>query len=150
MALWMPTLAKAAPPLQEATPTESPTPTPTFTETMAGTLEATVSPTVVGPTPPTLTPSPGFTSTATITLSPTPTETLEPLPEITLLFPVFTPTSTSTPTPEPAILEATLAAETAAQRQPLPPDVLWVGFVIVLLWLLLAGFLIAFLRHFGG
>jgi hypothetical protein len=109
----------------------------------------TTSPTLIGPTPPTLTPSPGFSATPTQTLVPTPTTTLEPLPEITLLFPIFTPTGTSTPTPEQAVLAATLAAQSAADREPLAREVQWVGFVIVLLWLLLAGFLILFIRYFG-
>jgi hypothetical protein len=109
----------------------------------------TTSPTLIGPTPPTLTPSPGFSPTPSETLVPTPTTTLEPLPEITLLFPIFTPTGTSTPTPGQAVLAATLAAQSAADREPLPQEVQWVGFVIVLLWLLLAGFLILFIRYFG-
>ena len=46
-------------------------------------------------------------------------------------------------------MEATLAAEADAQRQPLPADVVWVGFVIILLWLLLGVFLVIFLRYFG-
>jgi hypothetical protein len=169
LVLWMPTASRAAPPLQQATPSETPTltlspteipdgtpsptltpdETPSLTATPSATPLITPSPTVIGPTPPTLTPSPGFTATPTITLSPTPTDTLEPLPEITLLFPFFTPTSTWTPSPEPAALEATQSAETAAQRPPLPADLLWVGWVILLLWLLLAGFLVAFLRYFG-
>jgi hypothetical protein len=158
LACVLPAAGQAAPPLQEATPgtpTETPvgtpaeTPADTPTGTPDGTPLVTSSPTLIGPTPPTLTPSPGFSPTPTETLVPTPTTTLEPLPEITLLFPVFTPTGTSTPTPEPAVLAATQAAQAAADREPLPRQVQWVGFVIVLLWLLLAAFLILFIRYFG-
>jgi hypothetical protein len=158
LACVLPAAGQAAPPLQEATPgtpTETPlgtpaeTPEDTPTGTPDGTPLVTPSPTLSGPTPPTLTPSPGFSPTPTETLVPTPTTTLEPLPEITLLFPVFTPTGTSTPTPEPAVLAITQAAQAAADRQPFPREVQWIGFVIVLLWLLLAAFLVLFIRYFG-
>jgi hypothetical protein len=163
LACVLPAAGQAAPPLQEGTPgTPTETPLATLAETPAGTPEdtptatpdgvplvTTPSPTLSGPTPPTLTPSPGFSPTPTETLVPTPTATLEPLPEITLLFPIFTPTGTATPAPEPADLAATQAAQAAADREPLPRQVQWVGFVIVLLWLLLAAFLILFIRYYG-
>jgi hypothetical protein len=149
-------------PAQADTPTE--TGSPTFTTTASDTPEITLTVTETGsitetiantstitvtpPTPPTLTPSPGFTLTPTVTLTPTPTTTLEPLPELTLLFPVFSPTAIATPTPEPTALAATQAAETQAARNPLPREVQWVGFLVILLWLLLGGFLVAFIRYF--
>jgi hypothetical protein len=155
-------ISRAAYPAQELTPTETGTPTltatasetvdltPTVSETatITETLFAAPSGTVTPPTPPTLTPSPGFTPTPTDTLTPTPTTTLEPLPELTLLFPVFTPTATSTRTPEPTERAATQAAEARAAREPIPRDVQWVGFLVILLWLLLGGFLVAFIRYF--
>ena len=162
LALMLPLAAsQAAPPFQQVTPTETfmdtptatlegtPLLTPSLTATLSGTLLITVTPGVAGPTPPTLTPFAGLTPTPTASIVPTATDTLEPLPEITLLFPVFTPTHTATPTPEPTVLAATQAALAGENRQPLPPEVQWVGFVIILLWLLLAGFLILFIRHFG-
>lgn len=155
-------VSRAAYPAQELTPTETETltitatasetvdltPTVSETATMTETLFAAPTGTVTPPTPPTLTPSPGFTPTPTDTLTPTPTTTLEPLPEITLLFPVFSPTATATRTPEPTERAATQAAEAQAAREPLPRDVQWVGFLVILLWLLLGGFLVAFIRYF--
>ena len=159
---WPAGVNQAAYPAQELTPTETAsltltattsetvelTPTVSETATITQTLVATPTGTVTPPTPPILTPSPGFTPTLTDTLTPTPTITLEPLPELTLLFPVFSPTATATPTPEPTALAATQAAETQAARNPLPRDVQWVGFLVILLWLLLGGFLVAFIRYF--
>jgi hypothetical protein len=155
-------VSHAAPVEQELTPTETepPTITPTISDTPeltvtvteTGTFTATAGSTVTfavtPPTPPTLTPSPGFTASPTITRTPTPTTTLEPLPELTLLFPAFSPTATATSSPEPAALAETQAVETQASRNPLPREVQWVGFLVVLLWLLLGGFLVAFIRYF--
>jgi hypothetical protein len=155
-------ISRAAYPAQQLTPTETGSPTltatasetadltPTVSETatITETLFAAPTGTVTPPTPPTLTPSPGFTPTPTDTLTPTPTTTLKPLPELTLLFPVFTPTATATRTPEPTERAATQAAEAQAAREPLPRDVQWVGFLVILLWVLLGGFLVAFIRYF--
>jgi hypothetical protein len=158
LACVLPAAGQAAPPLQEATPgTPTETPFGTPAETPARYPDGYAGRHSIGdpfanldrPHPADPDALSGVQPTPTETLVPTPTTTLEPLPEITLLFPVFTPTGTSTPTPEPAVLAATQAAQAAADREPLPRQVQWVGFVIVLLWLLLAAFLILFIRYFG-
>lgn len=141
---------------QQETPTETATETFTLTpsETVDWTPTATETPALAGtftatpPTPPTLTPSPGFTATPTATLTPTPTTTLAPLPEITLLFPVFTPTVPATSSPEGAVLTAEQVVDDRSTMNQLPADVKWVGILVILIWLLLGGFLVAFIRYF--
>jgi hypothetical protein len=87
------------------------------------------------------------TETPTPTISPTETTTLIPLPSLTLLFPVHTHTSTFTPS-------------FTATSSPLPPTPTitpkpstqislndgFLGGIIILLWITLAGFLIIYLR----
>ena len=96
---------------------------------------------------PTSTPSETPTPTPTPTISPTVTTTLAPLPSLTLLFPYHSPTPTSTPTftatssPIPPS-----STPTEKPENSIPLRMSFLGGIIILLWITLAGFLFAYLR----
>jgi hypothetical protein len=94
---------------------------------------------------PTNTPVPTPTPTVTYTASPTPTETLEPLPEITLQFPTPTRTPRPTRTPSPTPTQELTWLEELDENIPL--GLKWIGGLIVVIWILLAGFLTAYIRR---
>jgi hypothetical protein len=127
------------------------TPTPTgtlFTPTPDLTRTSTPQPTQT----PTQTSLPTASPTPTGTPSPTPSPTLAPLPTLNLLFPAVTATQTPTRTasPEsPAVLVATQPAQILTSGD-LPPQVELLGGLIVLIWLMLGGFLIFYLRRLEG
>jgi hypothetical protein len=131
--------------------TASPTITITGTVTPTGTITATVT---LTPSPtPTGTITPPNTATPTQTPTGTPTATLAPLPTITLLFPNITPTET------PALGEGSGEERLFFPGMPVePPDgggsglpvhVELMGALIILIWILLGGFLVVYLRRLG-
>jgi hypothetical protein len=92
---------------------------------------------------PTSGPSPTITSTPTIT----PTTTLIPLPEITLIFPL--PTSTPSPSRTPAdrqLTQTPVAGEQSDLNQLSPRFKILTGLIVVL-WIVLAGFAIIYIRQ---
>jgi hypothetical protein len=98
------------------------------------------------PTGPSSTPPQTFTPT--MTPSKTPTTTLIPLPAITLIFPAstITPTATTPSTPQPAF--GTVQAEKNSGLNGLPPRFRLLAVLIVILWFILIGFSILFIRQF--
>jgi hypothetical protein len=139
------------------TPTVTRTPTaPTATRTKTRQPTATITRT---PTPyhvvtftsrprptSTLTDTPTVTSTPTI--SPTATTTLAPLPSITLLFPPRTSTPTSTPSP--TVTSSPVPPTPTPTPKPdtnIPLRMSFLGGIIILLWITLAGFLFAYMRR---
>jgi hypothetical protein len=121
--------------------TFSPTPLQTFTSTPA------ITPGTATPTP-----LPTASPTLTETPTPTPTITLAPLPTLNLLFPIFTPTQTPSPTSTAAAVAAlpgTLSAPLPLQSGDLPPHVELLAGLIILIWLMLGGFLIFYLKRLG-
>jgi hypothetical protein len=92
--------------------------------------------------------TPSATYTPSVTPSITPTTTLMPLPAITLIFPATTATLTPTITPTPVQVTETPRATVAGDVASLSPRIkLIIGFVI-LLWLILALFVILYIRQF--
>ena len=93
-----------------------------------------------------VTPSQATTPQATATITPSPT--LMPLPAITLIFPV------STASPTQFINQSTQESSQSTnidkniETRKLPPRVKALTFLLVVLWLLLAIFLIIYLRQF--
>ncbi len=152
-----PTPTRTATPTITMTPTNTPigftpqaTATPTFTRTPTRTTAPTFTPTF----PPTSTapPTPSATQTLptgavgqiTATLIPTPTGTLEPLPTMQLIFPAHPTSEPITPGVTVIVVTPTL---TMVENQGTISSrtYLLVGAVIVL-WLGLMAFLVAFLR----
>lgn len=154
-------------------PTYTPTPTATSTAgpTQATTPTLTRTPTFVGGTPPaqTATPRPSAASTATnlpasatptalgptLTFTPTypptktPTTTLMPLPEVTLVFPAFTPTLTASASPSPTLTPHNAVDIPSDAGQGIPPRLIVLAAVIFFLWVLLASFIFFYFRHLG-
>ena len=130
----------------QLTPTRTSTPQPTPTRTRTPSPFHAVTFTSRPRATSTLTDTP--TTTPTPTVSPTVTTTLAPLPSLILLFPARTSTPTFTPspteTPSPVRPSSTPTPKTE-NNIPLRISFLW-G-IIILLWLTLAGFLIAYLRR---
>jgi len=91
---------------------------------------------------------PTNTSTYTATPSDTPTTTLQPLPAITLIFPISTETSTPTITPKPIIFTATSTPSAYENLSSLPSRVTLLLILIFILWIILVGFLIIYVRQF--
>jgi len=91
--------------------------------------------------------TPSSTYTPTATPSPTSTTTLMPLPVITLIFPVTTSTPTTTISPQ--LVQGTVPSEpsTNGQNAPISPRIRVLGIVLVILWLILAGFIIIYIRQ---
>lgn len=96
----------------------------------------------------------GPTSTQTQTNTPaptstnTPTTTLMPLPDVTLIFPI----ATGTQTPSQALFTqtpiGTPGMESGAKDESLPPRYTILSIIIIFLWILLAGYMVVFLKHF--
>jgi hypothetical protein len=87
------------------------------------------------------------TSTPTPTISPTVTTTLAPLPSLTLLFPYHSPTPTSTPTSTATASPIPPSPTTTPKPDThIPLRMSFLGGIIILLWITLAGFLFAYLR----
>lgn len=97
-------------------------------------------------------PGPTNTSTQTYTPGPTstntPTTTLMPLPEVTLIFPAATETLTPTKGPNSTTPVGTPEAASMAEDEKTPPRFRLLSIVLIFLWLLLAGYLVVFLKHF--
>lgn len=132
--------------LNTSTPTSSlPSQTPTAT---SGTPAQTYTPFSASSQTPTATSgTPSQTYTPTSTASPTPTTTLEPLPAFTLIFPAVTDTSIPTITPVPAAATGT-SHPPLSDGQRISPRITVASIILVVLWLILAGFLILFIRQF--
>ena len=91
--------------------------------------------------------TPSATETPTLTPSNTPTTTLMPLPAITLIFPASTTTGTPTITPVPPTATATPSPPSPADLATLSPRLKVLVVFVVLLWLILAGFAIIYIRQ---
>jgi hypothetical protein len=136
------------------TPTSTTSPrTPTSTLRPSATRTGTNFPVVTFTSQPTITPTPQDTPTITNTptLTPTATTTLQPLPSITLIFPAAA-TSTETPTatrPSFYTRTPTLTATAANPASGVPLRVSFLGVIVVLAWILLAAFLVVYLRRLG-
>ncbi len=98
------------------------------------------------PTGPPLTPS--HSSTPLMTPSMTATTTLIPLPEITLVFPASTPTPTVTITPTLLPYIETPKPVEEKGLNNLSPRVKLLVVLIAILWLILMGFAILYIRQF--
>ena len=104
-----------------------------------------------GTTAQTQTGTPG-TQPLTYTPSPspsvTPTTTLLPLPAITLIFPASTSTSTPTITPRPIMVTETPIPSDGIEFAKLSPRIRILTILLVILWLILAVFVIIYIRMF--
>jgi hypothetical protein len=129
-----------------SSPTRTKTDQPTTTNTRTPTPFHAV--TYTSRPRPTSTPTETPTITPTQTVSPTITTTLAPLPSLILLFPVHssTPTSTSSPTATSSPVPPS-PTPTPKSENRIPLRVSFLGGIIILLWLTLAGFLFAYLRR---
>jgi hypothetical protein len=92
--------------------------------------------------------TPELTFTPSTTPSITPTTTLMPLPVIKLIYPVSTNTSTVTITPVPVSITETTKPSGDDELFPLSPRVRLLTIILVILWMLLAGFVIIYVRQF--
>lgn len=92
-----------------------------------------------GPPTSTYTPAPTATNT--------PTTTLMPLPPITLIFPARTDTSTPTITPVEITKIETDYPSLDDVEENIPPRLRILSIVIVLIWILLAGYLMIYIRQ---
>ena len=130
----------------QATPTRTKTPQPTVTITRTPSPYHVV--TFTSRPRSSSTPSETSTITSTPSVSPTVTTTLAPLPSLTLLFPVRTPTPTFTPLPTftPSPFPPT-PTPTPKPDNHIPLRICFLGGIIVMLWLILAGFLYVYLRR---
>jgi hypothetical protein len=72
-----------------------------------------------------------------------------PLPRLTLLFPVLSPTPTASRTTTPTPVPVLLAVEAAPEERAAGPDLQLLGGLILLLWLVLGSFLVVYLRRVG-
>ena len=119
----------------------SSTPTPTSTSFVGGPARPIVTNTALVPT---------ATPTIQLTSTKTPTTTLAPFPEITIIFPIPTRTNTSyveqrsTP-PDVVQSQANEPAQTGS-----PPRLIFLVALIVIIWLVLVGFLVYYLRQTGS
>jgi hypothetical protein len=91
-------------------------------------------------------PSQTYTPPASVLV--TPTTTLLPLPAITLIFPASTSTSTVTETPKPIIVSQTPNPTQGVEFAKLSPRIRILAILLVLLWLVLAGFVVIYIRQF--
>jgi hypothetical protein len=78
----------------------------------------------------------------------TATTTLIPLPEITLIFPVSTPTPTATITPTLASPVETPQSLEQDGLKNLSPRFTLLAVLMAILWLILMGFVILYIRQF--
>ena len=109
------------------------------------TVTPTNNPLTQTPTNTASTPSQTYTPSLTPTL--TATTTLMPLPEITLNFPVATSTPTITASSLNATLAVTPAPSEVVEGQDLSARIKFLSVVLVILWLILAGFLVIYIRQ---
>jgi hypothetical protein len=133
-------------------PTFTITPSPTAMGYLAtGTLTqaaSPASPTVTGFPSRTATPVPP-TQTATMLYTPsiTPSTTLLPLPVITLIFPAYTTTNTVTATPQFSPTPETTQSIDKSKPSNLTPRLILLVGILIILWVVLAGFLVVFFRQ---
>jgi hypothetical protein len=73
---------------------------------------------------------------------------LMPLPAITLIFPVKTGTPSPTKTPIPIIPTETIEPSGGGKFINGSPRMRILAIILVILWVILAGFLIVFIRQF--
>jgi hypothetical protein len=92
--------------------------------------------------------TPSQTYTPTMTPSETATTTLIPLPEITLIFPVSTPSPTATMTLTPVSPVKTPQYSSEKGLKDLSPRYKLLAVLIAILWLILIGFIILYIRQF--
>jgi hypothetical protein len=92
--------------------------------------------------------TPSQTFTPSVTPTPSATTTLMPLPAITLIFPVKTGTPSPTKTPIPVITTETVEASEGGKFINSSPRMRLLAIILVFLWVILAGFLIVFIRQF--
>ncbi len=90
-----------------------------------------------------------ITPTPTITSTPTWTATFVPLPKLTLLFPALSPTPTSTRTSTVTPTGPPLPDAGPAGKAFTDSRLSILGGVILLLWVVLGGFLIVYLKRIG-
>lgn len=130
----------------EAT-TQSPVLTSTTTETTQPTETLTALPSNTNTSIPSLTP----TNTPDYTSTPEPTNTLIPLPSITLLFPIetVTPTQISTQISESSLATNSInSSDSGGTGRISAQSILLIG-TIILLWAILAMFVIFYIRKIG-
>lgn len=92
--------------------------------------------------------TPSQTYTPSVTPSVTPTTTLMPLPAITLIYPPSTTTSIPTETPKPDSEIQNTKALTNGDILSESPRLRVLSIVLVILWLILAGFLVVYIKQF--
>jgi hypothetical protein len=92
--------------------------------------------------------TPSQTDTPTLTPSITPTTTLMPLPAITLVFPAPTNTSRVVITPEPVLRTQTSNPTEESTQSNVSPRLKAITIALVLLWIILAAFVIIYIRQF--
>ena len=97
---------------------------------------------------PGITETPGNTLTEIPNATISPTTTLMPLPAITLIFPAVTSTPTATITPDAHTIKQTPASGLSEGDMNLPPRIKVLNIAVIIIWLLLAGFMIMLVRHF--
>jgi hypothetical protein len=102
----------------------------------------------VTPSPTGRTSTPSQTFTPTMTPSNTATTTLIPLPAITLIFPASTTTPTPTITTTPSIADETSHPQGTSGLNNLSARYRLLAVLIALLWLVLIGFAVLFIRQF--
>jgi len=117
-----------------------------------GTQSQTYTPSSIITQTQTFPPGPSNTPTQTFTPGPTgtntPTTTLMPLPAVTLIFPVATGTLTPTKTPYTGTPAGTPDLDSKDEDDNIPPRFRMLSIVLIFLWLLLAGYLVVFIKHF--
>jgi len=92
--------------------------------------------------------TPSQTRTPSATPSVTPTTTLMPLPAITLIYPPSTSTSIPTETPMPDVEIQNTNASTNGEILSVSPRIRLLSVVLVILWLILACFLVIYIKQF--
>lgn len=136
---------------QAIIPTNTTTSTPTnvdYLPTTTLTRTATVVPTRSSTTPSATIPSvPTQTITPEYTPSHTPTTTLMPLPAITLIFPAHTVTNSVTSTPKLNSISETNPSPDNNESLVLPQRLKLLVIVVIILWLILAMFLVIYFRQ---
>jgi hypothetical protein len=91
---------------------------------------------------------PTVTPTSSLTTTPIFTATLMPLPPITLLFPAPTQTTTPTVTPQPVATSDTPKPANGSVAMTLSPRMRLLVGLIILLWVILAVFVVIYIRQF--
>jgi hypothetical protein len=92
--------------------------------------------------------TPTVTPTSSLTPTPVSTATLMPLPPITLIFPAPTETTTPTITPQPVAANDTPKPTDGLVAITLSPRVRLLIGLIILLWVILAVFVVIYIRQF--